>query len=133
MRKIFLPIFIITFSLVISGITLFQSKQSIEPSFLEYVFVGILIIFFVLGLYFSLERIQNKKNVFAEEDELFRKISEKASSVSYYFSLLLWVILICVQNNTYLDIKWIFLIGIIGMASMYVFSWLIIKSLGFEE
>ena len=132
MKKIFLPVFVLTYSIIITGIVLFQQNNN-ENNLLEYIFVSVIFLFFVLGIYLNYKRDRNSKLGFPEDDELSKKISQKAAAVSFYFSLILWVILIYVESKINLKIEYLFSIGIIGMSVFYVISWIIINIKGLEN
>jgi hypothetical protein len=126
MKKIFLPLFIVTYAVVLSGIWIFQTgsiDEEARPVFTEYFYVGIISIFFLLGIYISYKRIKQKKAGMPEEDEMSRKIAQKAAATSFYISLFLWLGLIYLLDRILLDIRLLFGYGMIGMALIFVFSW----------
>jgi len=133
MKKIHIPIFILSFVLIISGILIVDPENNSEPLFLEYIFIGAIVLFMSLGIYFTLQRIKRKEQGFPEDDELSVKISRDASSISYYVSLFLWLILILLQNKINVDYKWLFAFGIIGMSLIYIISLLIINLRGTSD
>lgn len=132
MKKVFLPIFILTWVLVLSGLWIVQPGNS-TSSVLEYVFIGVLIIFFISGIFFAYGRIKRKKQGLPEEDELSRKVAQKAAAISYYLSLFLWLVLIFIQSHIIINIKWLFSTGMIGMAIIFVISWVIINKRGIKD
>jgi len=132
MKKIFLPIFILTWTLVLTGLWIIQPSNS-TSSVLEYIFVGVIFLFFLLGGYFGYGRMKRKKHGLPEEDELSKKIAQKSAAISFYFSLVLWLALIFIQSHFFIDIKWLLSSGMIGMAIIFVISWLIINNQGIDE
>ena len=133
MKNLFLPIFVLTFVLVLSGLWIVQPENDSAPSFLEYIFIGMLLAFFILGAYFGYGRIKRKKQGLPEDDELSRKVAQKAAAVSYYISLFLWLVLIYVQSHFIINIKLLFSSGMIGMAVIFVVSWVIINNIGIKD
>jgi hypothetical protein len=103
-----------------------EPENNSEPLFLEYIFIG-------AGIYFARQRIKRKAQGFPEDDELSVKISRDASSISYYASLFLWLILILLQNTANIDYKSLFAFGIIGMSLTYIFSLMIINHRGLSD
>ncbi|GAI79220.1 unnamed protein product [marine sediment metagenome] len=132
MKKVFLPIFILTWVLVLSGLWIVQPGNS-TSSLLEYVFIGVLLAFFGLGAYFAYGRIKRKKQGLPEDDELSRKVAQKAAAISYYLSLFLWLVLIYIQSHVIINIKWLFSTGMIGMAIIFIISWVIINNRGIKD
>jgi hypothetical protein len=125
MKRIFLPLFIVTYAVILSGILILQTG-SLEDSrnylFTEYFYVGIISIFFILAIYIGYKRMKRKKEGFPEEDELIRKIAQKAAAASFYLSLFLWLALIYIQDRSDADIRIFIGYGMIGMALIFVFS-----------
>ena len=132
MKKIFLPIFILTWTLVLTGLWIIQPTNS-TSSVLEYIFVGVIFLFFLLGSFFGYARMKRKKQGLPEEDELSRKIAQKSAAISFYLSVVLWLTLIFIQSHFFIDIKWLLSSGMIGMAIIFVISWLIINNQGIDE
>ena len=133
MKKVFLPIFILTYVLILSGIWITKPENNSTPSFLEYVFIGILLVFFTISIYLWYGRIKRKKQGFPEDDEMSKKIAQKAAAISYYISLFLWLVLIYLHNKIIIDIQYLFTIGIIGMAVIFVLCWVIFNFKGIKD
>ena len=133
MKKVFLPVLILTFVLIIAGIRIFHSgiseKSDLLPVF-EFVYVAFIILFFAFGNLFGIKRIKSAKSSLPEEDELSKRISQKASSVSFYVSLFIWLVLLFIQQSKIIQIEIIFGFGFIGMAITFIITWLIFNSRG---
>lgn len=132
MKKVLLPIFILTWTMVLSGLWAFQPGVT-TPSALEYVFVGVLIIFFLVGIYLAYKRTKRKSQGFPYEDELSRKVTRSAAAVSYFLSLFLWLTLIYIQTHSSIDINLMLIIGMTGMSAFFIISWFIINKTGVEN
>lgn len=132
MKKVFLPIFILTWTLVLTGLWIIQPSKSTSTA-LEYIFVVVIFLFFLLGGYLGYGRMKRKKQGLPEEDELSIKIAQKSAAISFYLSLVLWLTLIFIQSHFFIDIKWLLSFGMIGMAIIFVISWLIINNQGIDE
>jgi len=128
MKKLFLPLFIVTYVVILSGIWIFQTGSLEESSshlFTEYFYVGVISVFFVIGIYIGYQRIKRRKQGLPEEDEMSKRITQKAAATSFYISLFLWLLLIYIQDRILTDIRILFGYGIIGMALIFVISWFI--------
>ncbi|KAA3635991.1 MAG: hypothetical protein DWQ02_08975 [Bacteroidetes bacterium] len=126
MKTIFWPVFILTWSLVLSGLWIIQPNEA-PASLLEFIFVGIIVVFFALGVYFGYNRFRNKQQGFPEDDEMSKKITQKAAALSFYIGVFLWVILIYIQSHTTIGLNWILASGMIGMALTFIISWSILS------
>ena len=102
---------------------------------IEYIFIGIIILFFILGITFAYGRIKRKQKGFPEDDELSRMVTLKSAAVSYYLSLAIWLILIYIQSKINIDTKWILASGIMGMSIVFILTWTVInvKGIGNEK
>ncbi len=134
MKTIFWPVFILTWSLVLSGLWIIQPDES-PASVLEIIFVGIIAIFFGLGVYFGINRMRNKQKGFPEEDEMSRSITQKAAALSFYLGVIWWLVLIYFYSHTTIDLNWILASGMIGMAVIFIISWavLTIRGISYEK
>ncbi len=121
MKKIFLPVFILTYVIILAGIGIFQTGM-IDGShkLTEYIFVGVILILFLIGIILSIKRYRLDKQELAIEDELSIKIVNKSASYSYYLSLFLWLIIIFIQSRTNLVGSILMGYGIIGMAVTFL-------------
>jgi len=122
----------LTWALVLTGLWIVQPVES-ASSILEYIFVGIILIFFLIGFYLGYSRIKRRKQGFPDEDELSKKIVQKAAAISFYSSILLWLLLIYIHSHIQIEIKWLLSIGMIGMAILFVAIWVVIKYVGIKD
>ena len=129
MKTNFSPIFMLTWALVLTGLWIVEPVES-ASSVLEYIFVGIILTFFLIGIYLGYGQIRRKKQGFPDEDELSKKIVQKAAAISFYSSILLWLSLIYIHSHLQIEIKWLLSIGMIGMAILFVAIWLVINYVG---
>ena len=134
MKNLFLPVFVITWVLVLSGLWVIQTDEK-TPVIFESVYVGLIVVFFLLSIYFAYQRKKQRSQGLPQDDELSRKIAEKAAANSFYISLILWLFLIFIQSHSRINSKWIFLIGIIGMALSFLICWIVFNRTGinYEE
>ncbi len=134
MKRIFLPLFMVAYAVVLSGILILQTGSLDDTRnyvFTEYFYIGIISIFFILGIYIGYKRMKRKKEGLPEEDEMSRKIAQKAAASSFYISLFLWLVLIYIQDRIVTDIRIFFGYGMIGMALIFVFRWFYYNLKGF--
>ena len=121
MKKIFLPVFIITYIVILACIGIFQSGIIDGNNKLtEYIFVGAIVMFFLIGIILSIKRYRSEKKGLAIDDEMSIKIVNKSALFSFYLSLFIWLILIFIKSRTNSDGSILMGYGIIGMATTFI-------------
>ena len=136
MKKIALPIFILTFFVIIAGIIIFQTGNvghNAENFISEYLFVGVVIILFLVGIFVSIRRMKREKQGLPEDDEMSRKILQKSAAQSFFLSLLLWLVIMYIQNQSNIFEIYLMGYGILGMVIIFVLSWLRINFKGVSD
>lgn len=136
MKMIFLPVFILSSVLMISGIVVFQSEivESTTLNFIsEIIHVCVIVIIIIIGIILANKRRRLKEAGLAADDELSKRILCKTGLVSFYGSLILWLILIYVQMNTQIFKGLAFSYGFIGMALIFLVTWTILNIKGIHD
>lgn len=118
MKKI-IPLVVI--SVLVLGTTLlwFMNSGSQLSQAESWQFIVILLIVAFAG-YILYSRVKSVKRGEPAEDELSKKILQKASSFAYYLSLYLWVAMIVVNDRVKMDTEVLLGTGILGMAVIWV-------------
>jgi uncharacterized membrane protein len=80
----------------------------------------IIILLVAMGIYVAISRVRRVNRGEPVEDEFSKKILQKASSISFYVSLYLWVAMIFVNSRTDMDTEVLLGTGILGMAVIWV-------------
>ncbi len=121
MKKIYLPLFIITMLVIIAGIWIYQTEamKSETALFSEYIHVGIIIILFAFGIFLAIRRFRSTKKGLPPEDELSKRIEQKAASKSFFVSLFLWLVIMYLQGEKGGEAETFFGYGILGMALLF--------------
>ena len=136
MKRIFIPVFILTMVLIIAGIWIFQTGSPPKNSgFLssEIIFIVAIVILFIVSMFFAIKRLKNRKQGLPEEDELSKKIFNKAGAKSFFVSLFLWLALLYVHNHSAVDTEILFGYGIIGMAFIFIIFTVIFNIRGIKD
>ena len=136
MKKLFLPVSILTIILVLAGIFIFQKGTPDDSTlfmYAEIIYIGILAIFFILGIYFGIKRITASNEGFPEEDELSRKIVQKAGAMSFYISFCFWIIALYMLLNNIADPRLLFGFGFVGSAMTFVVTWSVLNNRGIAD
>jgi uncharacterized membrane protein len=118
MKKI-IPLLVV--SILVLGTTLlwFMSSGFSLSGAEAWQFV-IIILLVAMGIYVAFSRLRRVNRGEPVEDEFSKKILQKASSISYYVSLYLWVAMIFVNSRTDMDTEVLLGTGILGMAVIWV-------------
>ena len=134
MKRIFIPVFTLTMVLIIAGIWIFQTVDPPKDSVAsEIIFVAAIVILFIVSIFFSIKRLKNRKQGLPEEDELSKKIMNKAGAKSFFVSLFLWLALLYIHNHTTVDTEILFGYGIIGMAFIFITFTIIFNIRGIKD
>ena len=136
MKIIFLPVFILSSVLMISGIVVFQSEimESTTLNFIsEIIHVFVIVIIIIIGIILANKRRRLEEEGLAAGDELSERILYKTGLISFYGSLILWLILIYVQMNTQIFKGLAFSYGFIGMALIFLVTWTILNIKGIHD
>lgn len=119
--KKFIIFFIIVIIILVGLWNILPHETKANFDFLESAFVLLLIL--GIGSWVLFNRIKSKRNRELAEDELSKLILQKSSSISYYISLYLWLLLSYFSDSLKLDTEQLIGYGIIGMAFIFVGCW----------
>ena len=121
MKKIYLSLLIMTMIVIIAGILIYQTKATTSSLSLisEYLQVGIIIILFGFGIFLAIRRIKSTSKGLPAEDELSKRIEQKAASKSFFVSLFLWLVIMYLQDRNGGETDIYYGYGIIGMAILF--------------
>ena len=134
MKRVFIPVFTLTMVLIIAGIWIFQTVDPPKDSVAsEIIFVAAIVILFIVSIFLSIKRLKNRKLGLPEEDELSKKIMNKAGAKSFFVSLFLWLTLLYIHNHTTVDTEILFGYGIIGMAFIFITFTIIFSIRGIKD
>jgi len=131
MKKGFLAIGVSLLVVISVGFWLFNSSVSLKSVDLLQLLIIVLLIGF--GVFFGIKRLRSAKRGEPVEDELSKKQLQKASSISYYFSLYWWVFLLYIKDKVVLDTEELIGMGVIGMGVLLVLSWIILRFKGIRN
>jgi len=92
-------------------------------------------VFLVVGfaIFVGISRIRGSLRNEPLDDELSKKLLQKASSLSYYISIYLWLVLMYFSDRIKLEAHSIMGLGILGMAITFFLSWLGLKIFGLKN
>jgi len=125
MKKSYLALIISTLVLATTILWLFNTKIALSvPEIIQF---GVILVLVGLGVYVGLSRLKSERRGEPPEDELSKKILQKASSTSYYISIYMWLAFGFMSNKTKLETHTFIGAGILGMAVIFCVCWIVFK------
>jgi peptidoglycan/LPS O-acetylase OafA/YrhL len=131
MKKSFLALIISTLVLVSTVLWVTSSKTTLN--FGSIAQIGIIMVLIGFGLYVGIKRLRSEKHGEPAEDEMSKKTLQKASSISYYISLYIWLAVMYFSDRTKLDTHSLIGAGILGMAIVFCACWVFYKIRGMRD
>ena len=125
-------LFVVIILVVIStGLWFFNSDSGFNLQELS----SFVIILVVLGfaVFNGFKRFSSVKRGEPIEDELSKKILVKASSISFYVSIYLWLFIMYYSDKTPLENHTLIGLGILGMALIFAITWVVIHFRGLSN
>jgi peptidoglycan/LPS O-acetylase OafA/YrhL len=98
--------------------------------FFQLVVIMVLIAF---ALYLGIRRFASERKGQPAEDELSKRILQKAASSAFYLSLYMWLIISYVSGEVNLENHTIIGTGILCMAILFALSWFYHKTRGIKD
>jgi peptidoglycan/LPS O-acetylase OafA/YrhL len=128
MKKAILILVLSLAVLVTTGIWL--SKANPSRSFEGMLPYGVILLLVGFGVFIGVMRLKSIRKGEPIEDELSRMIMLKTSSLSYYVSLFWWLVMMYLSDKVALEAHSLIGAGILGMAVIFLLSWVIFKIVG---
>lgn len=106
-----------------------------EKSFntLAYVIFGAAILIIGLGLYFKVNNFKSEKAGLTPEDELSKRIKEKAGAMAFKFSIFMWVFGVLFFVDMGPQAKIVVGLGVLGMGLVFFATWLYLSKVGISD
>lgn len=124
---------LVSFIFPVFGISLlsFWAYSSKEPFTMIGYFIFVLSVLMIgLGLYFKINSFKSERAGLTAEDEMSRRIKEKAAAKAFSFSIYMWVFVILFVIKMEPRDKIIIGLGLIGMIFIFFLSWLHYSKVG---
>ena len=131
MKKTLL-IFIVALLVLVSVLFwVFNIQKPLNPIEIGMILIPLILVGFALLLGFrNLGSTIRKEPV---EDELSKKVMTKASSLSFYISLYMWLFVMYISDKTTMEPRSLIGTGIAGMSLVMLLSWIGVKVFGFKN
>jgi len=125
MKKAVIVFILAAIVLFTAGIWYFSSSAKLTT--VDILSFGIIILVVAFAVLLGFRRLSSAKRGEPAEDELSKKVMRKTSSLSYYISLYLWLVIMYFSDKLKFETHTIIGAGILGMAVIFAVSWLIIN------
>ena len=131
MKNISVLFVVVILVVITTGLWFFNSDTGFNLKELS----PFVIILVVLGfaVFIGIKRFSSAKRGEPIEDELSKKILVKASSISFYVSIYLWLVIMYYSDKTPLENHTLIGLGILGMALIFAITWVVIHFRGLSN
>jgi hypothetical protein len=116
--------------LVLLSTALWFMNTKLSGNIPEILMIAGVLILVGFAVYIGVIRFRSALRKEPAEDEFSRRVMTKASSLSFYISIYWWLFLMYMSDKTSLAIDTLIGAGIMGMALIFLFSWIGVKFIG---
>lgn len=95
-----------------------------------YLIIGLSVLMVCFGIYFKLQRYKNEKAGLTADDELSKRVKEKATAKAFHLSFYMWLFIILFVKGIEPNVKIIMGFGLLGMAFVFFLNWLYYSKIG---
>ena len=128
------PIIILILSvLILAGLALWAFKGNLAGNTREIVEAGVVLVLVGFAGFLGVSRLRSHRRGEPGEDELSRRVMLRASSLAFYISLYLWLFVMYISDKTTLPAHSLIGAGILGMAVVFLLSWLGVRIFGIRN
>ena len=131
MKKSVIVLIIAALVLITTFVWIFSGSGPVKP--MELVNLGVIVIVVLFALFFGYKRISSSRKGEPPEDELSKRVMQKASSLSYYISIYLWLAVMYFSEKLNYETHTLIGAGILGMAIVLAVCWLVFNFRGIRN
>lgn len=117
--------------LLLLAFWVFTSKRPFDIE--GYIILGLAILAIGFGLYFKIQRYNSERAGLNSNDELSKRIREKAAAKTFSISIYLWLIVILFVIGPEPRIKLIMAIGLMVMGLVFFLHWFYYSKIGISD
>lgn len=131
MKKSVIVLIVAALVLVTTLFWFFSGYGEVKP--IEFVSLGVIFLVVLFALFVGYKRLSSIKKGEPAEDEMSRKVMQKASSISFYISLYLWLAIGYFSDRFNYETHTVIGTGILGMAVTFAICWVVIYFRGIRN
>ncbi len=120
-----------TLGIMLLGLWAYLSKEPFNT--IGYLIFGLSILMIGFGLYFKIQKFISEKSGLTSDDELSKRIKEKAAAKAFGFSIYMWVFIILFLIDMEPRDKIIIGLCLIGMGLIFFLNWLYYSKVGISD
>jgi hypothetical protein len=120
-------------ALVLTGLALWALKGQLSGNTGEILMTAGTLLVAGFGLFLGIRRLRSHRQKEPVEDELSKKVMTRASSLSYYISLYLWLLVMYFSDRVSMPVNSLIGAGILGMALIFMLSWIGVRFFGTQN
>ncbi len=117
--------------LTLLGLWIFIAKEPFNT--IGYLIFGLSILMICLGMYFKIQRYKSEKVGLTSDDELSKRIKEKATAKAFNMSFYVWLFIILFVKDIEPKVKIIMGFGLLGMGLVFFLNWLYYSKVGISD
>jgi len=122
MKKAVIVFVLAAMVVVLTALWFFSESNKITAS--DIAGLGVIILVVGFAVFIGYKRLTSAKRGEPAEDELSKKVMLKTSSLSFYISLYLWLMIMYFSDKLKLETHTIIGAGILGMAVTFAICWI---------
>jgi peptidoglycan/LPS O-acetylase OafA/YrhL len=122
MKRAVLVFFLAAMVVATTALWFFSKTNKITT--VDIVGLGVILLVVGFAVFIGYKRLTSTKRGEPAEDELSKKVMLRTSSLSYYISLYLWLVIMYFSDKLKLESHTIIGAGIFGMAVSFAICWL---------
>jgi hypothetical protein len=128
MKKTIISFIIVAF--LLAALILWALGGGFNGNIQEILMVAGVLIMVGFALLLGVRRVKSHMHKEPAEDELSKQVMMRASSLSFYISLYFWLAVMYISDRSPLPTHSLIGAGIMGMAIIFLFSWIWVKVRG---
>ncbi len=117
--------------LTLLGLWIFMAKEPFDT--IGYLIFGLSILMICFGMFFKIQNYKSEKVGLSSDDELSKRIKEKATAKAFNISFYMWLFIILFVNGIEPKVKIIMGFGLLGMALVFFLNWLYYSKVGISD
>ena len=111
-------------AMVVASTALWFFSKSNKITTADIAGLGVIILVVGFSVFIGYKRVTSAKRGEPAEDELSKKVMLRTSSLSFYISLYLWLVIMYFSDKLKLETHTIIGVGILGMAVTFAICWI---------
>lgn len=131
MKRAILPL--IVSLAVLAGCIMWFFKSEWKLGLTDIFQFSLIVMLVGFAIWVAYSRIMSHRRGQPSDDELSRKLLQKAAATSFYVSIYLWLVIMYITSEKKADPEPMFGWGILGMAAMFFLSWVFYRFKGIKD